>query len=58
MPVANWKNTFVETEKGTIVIVEAQYPTREALEFVIKMGMDKGVSMAHDNLSEVLEALR
>lgn len=58
MPVANWKNTFLETEKGTIVIVDARYPSRDALEFVIKMGMDKGVSMAHDNLSEVLETLK
>lgn len=54
MPVATWKNTFVQTENGTMVIVDAIYPNKESLETVIKMGMDIGVSMAHDNLSELL----
>lgn len=57
MPVATWKNTFLETGRGTLVIVDAKYPTKEALEFAIKMGMDKGVSMAHDNLSALLASL-
>ena len=54
MPVATWKNTFVPTETGTLVIVDAVYPKKEDLEFVMNMGMDKGVSMAHDNLAEIL----
>lgn len=58
MPVATWKNTFLPTETGTLVIVDAVYPTKEALEFVIKMGMDKGVSMAHDNLVELLSKIQ
>lgn len=58
MPVANWKNTFLPTDNGTLVIVDAVYPNKEALEFVIKMGMDKGVSMAHDNLSELLNKIK
>lgn len=57
MPVATWKNTFLETEQGTLVIVDAQYPNKESLEFAIKMGMDKGVTMAHDNLTELLTAI-
>lgn len=57
MPVASWKNSFLQTEHGTLVIVEATYPNKEALEFVIKMGMDKGVSMAHDNLAELLASI-
>ncbi|MCL6493623.1 MAG: SRPBCC domain-containing protein [Ignavibacterium sp.] len=58
MPVATWKNTFLPTDNGTLVIVDAVYPNKEALEFVIKMGMDKGVSMAHDNLSELLNKIK
>jgi len=58
MPVATWKNTFVPTENGTMVIVVAVYPDKEALEIVIKMGMDKGVSMAHDNLAELLNTIK
>lgn len=58
MPVATWKNTFIPTENGTMVIVEAIYPNKEALEAVIKMGMDQGVSMAQDNLSELLNKIK
>ncbi len=57
MPVATWKNTFQSVEDKTLVTVDAVYPNKEALEFVIKMGMDKGVAMAHDNLEEVLRLL-
>jgi len=57
MPVATWKNTFLETERGTLVVIDAKYPNKEALEFVIRMGVDKGVSMAHDSLSELLASL-
>jgi len=58
MPVATWKNTFLPTDNGTLVIVDAVYPNKEALEFVIKMGMDKGVSAAHDNLSELFNKIK
>jgi len=57
MPVATWKNTFLPTANGTMVVVDAIYPTKEALETVIKMGMDKGVSMAHDNLTDLLTTI-
>ncbi|GIV37612.1 MAG: hypothetical protein KatS3mg032_1991 [Cyclobacteriaceae bacterium] len=58
MPVATWKNTFEAVGDQTLVTVYAQYPNKESLEFVIKMGMDKGVSMAHDNLSELLNKIK
>lgn len=58
MPVAKWKNSFLPTTGGTKVITRAVYPSSEALEFVIKMGMDKGVSMAQDNLEELLEKIK
>lgn len=57
MPVAKWKNTFEKTERGTLVTIFSEYPTKEMLEFALKMGMDKGVSMAHDNLSELLSKM-
>lgn len=56
MPVAAWKNTFTPTANGTLVKVDAVYPNKEALEMVIRMGMDKGIAMAHNNLDELLAA--
>lgn len=57
MPVANWKNTFLPTESGTLVITEARYPDTEALETVLRMGMAEGLSSAQDNLDEILNLL-
>jgi uncharacterized protein YndB with AHSA1/START domain len=57
MPVAKWKNTFIPTENGTLVITDAEYPNTESLESVLKMGMAEGLSMAQDNLDEVLKSL-
>lgn len=57
LPVCTWKNTFTKTEKGTVVIILAQYPDAESLETVVKMGMAEGVSMAHNQLEEVLRKL-
>ena len=57
MPVASWENTFTPTENGTLVTITAVYPTREALETVLKMGMAEGVNMAQDGLRDLLEKL-
>ena len=57
MPVATWKNTFEPTVNGTLVIIDSVYPDRESLEFALRMGVDKGVSRAHDHLAEVLQSL-
>lgn len=54
MPVAKWKNTFQTTDEGTLVIAEAIYPSAASLKTVIDMGMEQGLSMAHDNLAELL----
>ena len=58
LPVATWKNTFTKTDNGTLVTSFAQYPNAEALETVVKMGMAEGLTMAHDQLEEVLSKLR
>lgn len=57
MPVAKWKNTFLPIENGTLLIVEAKYTNAEILENVLKMGMAEGVSMAHNNLAEILNSI-
>lgn len=54
MPVGFWRNTFVATERGTLVTSFIQYPGREALEAIVNMGMAEGLSMAQDNLDELL----
>lgn len=58
LPVATWKNTFIPTSQGTLVITVAQYPTREALETVLQMGMEEGLQMAQNNLDELLARLQ
>jgi uncharacterized protein YndB with AHSA1/START domain len=57
LPVCKWRNTFINTEKGTKVISFAQYPNTESLETVIKMGMSEGLTMAHNQLGEILTKL-
>lgn len=57
LPVCTWKNTFLKSEKGTLVISFAQYPNTESLETVIKMGMSEGLTMAHDQLENLLTKL-
>jgi uncharacterized protein YndB with AHSA1/START domain len=58
MPVSSLKNTFIPTEKGTLVISFGQYPDSESLETVIKMGMSEGLNMAFNQLEEVLGKIR
>ena len=57
MPVGVWRNTFAATERGTIVTSLIRYTSKEALETVINMGMAEGLSMAQDNLDELLKVL-
>lgn len=57
LPVCTWKNTFIKTEKGTLVISLARYPDKAALETVIKMGMSEGLTMAHNQLQAMLNKL-
>jgi uncharacterized protein YndB with AHSA1/START domain len=57
LPVCIWKNTFTKTRNGVEVVSFAQYTDRVSLETVIKMGMSTGLTMAHDQLEQVLRAL-
>jgi uncharacterized protein YndB with AHSA1/START domain len=58
LPVSTWKNTFIRTENGTLVTCFAQYPDKESLETVIKMGMSEGLTQAQDQLDKVLAQLK
>lgn len=57
LPVCTWKNTFLKTETGTLVTSVAHYPTPEDLETVLNMGMAQGLSVAHNQLEEILREL-
>jgi uncharacterized protein YndB with AHSA1/START domain len=57
LPVAKLKNSFKKTERGTLVTCRAQYPDQEALETVIKMGMSEGMTMAQNQLEELLNKI-
>jgi uncharacterized protein YndB with AHSA1/START domain len=54
LPACTWKNSFTTTEKGTLLVSEAQYPTTEALRTVLEMGMSEGLAMGHDQLDLLL----
>ena len=58
LPVADWKNTFKRTPNGTLVITVAKYPSTEALQTVLNMGMEEGLTMAQGNLDELLMHLK
>lgn len=57
LPVCAWKNTFITSEKGTLVISLARYPDKATLETVIKMGMSEGLTMAHNQLEVILNKI-
>jgi uncharacterized protein YndB with AHSA1/START domain len=58
LPVSDWKNTFIATENGTRVKTIAKYASPEALQTVLNMGMEEGLTMAQRNLDELLIALK
>ena len=57
MPVATFENHFHPTLDSTTVTVVTQYASEEHLRQVIQMGMKEGLSMAFENLDEVLNRL-
>lgn len=54
LPVCSWKNTFIKTETGTLVSSVAYYSRPEDLETVLNMGMAEGLTVAHNQLEEIL----
>lgn len=54
-PVAQFLNDFTERSEQTEVTITTEYASEEDLKTVIEMGMKKGLSMAFENLDEVLK---
>jgi uncharacterized protein YndB with AHSA1/START domain len=53
-PVAKFNNQFIKESDQTKVVIISEYASEEHLKQVIEMGMKEGLSMAFENLDEVL----
>jgi len=58
MPQAEWHSTFEEISDKTLVQTVVTYRSLADLEAVIQMGMKEGLTMALDQLEELLEDLK
>lgn len=56
-PQANWKVTFTDIGKNTLVQTVIMYPTLADLEMIISMGMVEGMTMTLDELDSILAKL-
>lgn len=56
-PIAEFQNIFEENSNSTIVTVITQYASEEHLKQVVQMGMKEGLTMAYNNLDNVLNKL-
>lgn len=54
LPKQTFTTTFIDEGKTTRVIVVVDYESVEDLQKVIEMGMEQGVTMAQDQLEELL----
>lgn len=57
MPLAQFQNRFEAAVNTTTVTVVTQYASPEHLKQVIQMGMKEGLTMAYQNLDEVIKQL-
>lgn len=58
LPRAEWHSTFEELSDKTMVQTVVTYASLADLETVIQMGMKEGLTMALDQLEELLNALK
>lgn len=58
MPATLSSTTFLEEDGKTKVICRAAYDTEEALQKVMAMGMEQGITETWDRLSEHLESMQ
>jgi len=56
MPAARVKNSFLPHEGGTKLVSKTVYESPEALQSVIAMGMEQGITETWDRLEEYLQA--
>lgn len=57
-PVAKFENRFKENSHRTTVTIITEYTSEEQLEQIVKMGMKEGLSMAFENLDDVLKKIK
>lgn len=57
LPQAKWDVTFLDKEKNTLVQTVVNYETLEALETVINMGMQEGLTSTLERLDDLLQTL-
>ncbi len=57
MPISTFNNQFKEQANETFVTVVSEYASEEHLQQVIQMGMKEGLTMAYENLDNVLKKL-
>ena len=55
LPVSTGSNTFTETAGGTKVAFKMIYPTEAALQTIVYMGFETGISMCFDQLEELFK---
>jgi len=56
MPISKGKNVFTETNTGTVVAFKLIYPTEAALQKIVEMGFEQGITICFDQLETLLNA--
>ena len=54
LPSMQWKNEFIQTNEGTRVEIEINFPSEEYLRKFMEMGFEEGFKAALGNLDELL----
>lgn len=55
LPVSTGSNTFTETAEGTKVAFKMIYPTEAALQTIVEMGFEQGITICFEQLDELLK---
>lgn len=55
LPISSGKNRFTEIPEGTIVEFKMLYPTEAALQTIVEMGFEQGISTCFEQLDELLK---
>lgn len=58
LPRAEWKVSFIDTGDQCMVESVSIYPSQEALETVVKMGMEEGMKSTWTRLDELLLSIK
>ena len=55
LPTSTGRNLFTETAGGTRVEFKMIYPTEAALQAIVDMGFEQGISICFDQLEELFK---